>query len=69
MKTRDHYESLAKDISFSKINVDEEKRIVCFETSLAMLNKKEMSKIMEMTENSIDFNIWTHRGFGIVIHF
>lgn len=69
MKTKEFYESIAKEISFSKVEVNEEKKIVCFETRLAMLNKKEMSKIMELTENSIDFNVWTHKGFAIVIHF
>ena len=69
MKTKEFYEEIAKQISFSTIRIDEEKKFISFHTDLCVLNEKEMTKIMSMIENCTQSNLWVDNGFSLVIHF
>ena len=70
MKAKDFYEDIAKQISFSTIRIDEEKKFILFHTNMIVLNEKDMTKIMSMIENctQLSFRI-RNNGFTLAIHF
>ena len=69
MKTKDFYKEIAKQITFSTIKIDEDKKFIWFHTDLCVLNEKELAIITSMTENCIQSNLWIDGGFSLAIHF
>lgn len=69
MRAKEYYESVAKEIGFSTVNVNEETRFVSFHTDIIFFRKDEMEKIMAMVDGCVDYNCNMHKGFNLNIHF